>query len=158
GPNLERYVRKLGPLPVGMACEIVFQVANGLQHAHEKGMVHRDIKPANLLVHQEPGSEAVQAKILDFGLAHLHHEDMGELPGRKGAVMGPPDFLSPEQSKDVQATDIRSDLYSLGCTFYYLLTGEVPFSGGTTSDKLIRHNTEEPPAVDEKRPEVPKAI
>src|SRR6266849_10735985 len=75
GPNLERYVKKHGPLPVGLACEIIYQTANGLQHAHEKGMVHRDIKPANLLVHQEPGAKTIQVKILDFGLARLQHSE-----------------------------------------------------------------------------------
>src|SRR5205823_1605580 len=75
GLNLERYVKKHGPLPVGLACEIIFQAANGLQHAQDKGMVHRDIKPANLLVHQEPGAAAVQVKILDFGLARLQHAE-----------------------------------------------------------------------------------
>jgi serine/threonine-protein kinase len=161
GPNLERYVTKHGPLPVGLACEIIFQAANGLQHAHEKGMVHRDIKPANLLVYQEPGTESVQVKILDFGLARLHLPEKANretILTRENTVMGTPDFLSPEQSRDLHETDIRSDLYSLGCTFYYLLTGEVPFPGGATVDKLIRHNTEEIAPLEQRRPEVPRQV
>jgi eukaryotic-like serine/threonine-protein kinase len=161
GPNLERYVRKHGSLPVGLACEIIFQAANGLQHAHEKGMVHRDIKPANLLLQQEPGSETVQVKILDFGLARLHQSEKGNAPTiltKENSVMGTPDFLSPEQSRSLHDVDIRSDLYSLGCTFYYLLTGSVPFPGGNTVDKLIRHNREEARPIEELRPDLPRAI
>jgi eukaryotic-like serine/threonine-protein kinase len=161
GPNLERHVRRQGALPVGLACEIVFQTANGLQHAFEMGMVHRDIKPANLLLHKEPGADSIQVKILDFGLARLAHRDIAAsktLATKETTVMGTPDFLSPEQSRDVHDTDIRSDLYSLGCTFYFLLTGRVPFPGGTTVDKVIRHNSEEPKALEKLRPDVPKKI
>src|SRR5262249_53109899 len=145
GPNLERYVRKHGPLPIGLACEIIFQTANGLQYAHEKGMVHRDIKPANLLLHLEPGGAGIQVKILDFGLARLeHYKEAGRVgPGRENTVMGTPDFVSPEQSRNLHSADIRSDLYSLGCTFYYLLCGTVPFPANTTVDKVIRHHRDE---------------
>jgi eukaryotic-like serine/threonine-protein kinase len=105
GPNLERYVKKHGTLPVGMASEIIFQTANGLQHAFEKGMVHRDIKPANLLLQQEPGSKSIQVKILDFGLARLQTErgQAKTILSRENTVMGTPDFLSPEQSKSLSA-------------------------------------------------------
>jgi len=161
GPNLERYVKKHGPLPVGLACEIAFQTANGLQHAHEKGMVHRDIKPANLLIAQEPGGDTIQVKILDFGLARLHaneKEQTQTIIAKENTVMGTPDFLSPEQSRDLHSVDIRADLYSLGCTIYYLLTGEVPFPGGNTVDKLIRHNRESARPIEELRPDVPAKI
>ena len=161
GPNLERYVKKHGPLPVGLACEIIFQAANGLQHAHDKGMVHRDIKPANLLLHQEPGTETIQVKILDFGLARLQHsekEAAKTIIARENTVMGTPDFLSPEQSKDLHNVDIRSDLYSLGCTFYYLLAGHVPFQGGNTVDKLIRHHSQQAEPIEALRSDVPKDI
>ena len=162
GPNLERYVKKQGPLPVGLACEIIFQAANGLQHAHEKGMIHRDIKPANLLVHQEQGSATIQVKILDFGLARLHQPspvstEKSIVVGER-TVMGTPDFLSPEQSQDMHDTDIRSDLYSLGCTFYYLLTGKVPFPGGSTIDKLLRHHSEPAAPIEDQRHDVPKSV
>ncbi len=161
GPNLERHVKRHGPLRVSLACEIVFQTANGLQYAFEKGMVHRDIKPANLLIHKEPGADSIQVKILDFGLARLAHRDMAlskTMQTSKNTVMGTPDFLSPEQSRDVHDTDIRSDLYSLGCTFYFLLSGQVPFPGGNTVDKLIRHNSDEPRPLEETRPGVPRKI
>jgi serine/threonine-protein kinase len=161
GPNLERYVSKHGRLRVGLACEITFQAANGLQHAFEKGMVHRDVKPANLLLHQEPGNETIQVKILDFGLARLQQTEKGAantIVARENTVMGTPDFLSPEQSRDLHETDIRSDLYSLGCTFYYLLSGQVPYPGGKTADKLIRHHSEAAKPIEELRPDVPKKI
>lgn len=160
GPNLEKYVRKHGSLPVGLACEIIFQAANGLQHALEKGMVHRDIKPANLLLQQEPGSEIIQVKILDFGLARLNQGDgtTKTIVAKENSVMGTPDFLSPEQSRSLHDVDIRSDLYSLGCTFYYLLTGEVPFPGGNTVDKLIRHNRETARPLEEMRPDLPSMV
>jgi eukaryotic-like serine/threonine-protein kinase len=161
GPNLEQYVAKHGALPVGLACEIVFQAAGGLQHAHEKGVIHRDIKPANLLVQKEPGAATAQVKILDFGLARLRQSDdnaRGAASGEPNIVMGTPDFLSPEQTKDLHHADIRSDLYSLGCTFYYLLTGQVPFPGGNVVHKLNRHDREVARPIEELRPEAPKAI
>ncbi|MBI1832477.1 MAG: serine/threonine protein kinase, partial [Planctomycetes bacterium] len=160
GPNLERYVKEHGALPIGLACEIIFQAANGLQHAHEKGMVHRDIKPANLLIHQDADGRAIQVKILDFGVARFQSETAGPktIVARENTVMGTPDFLSPEQSKNLHEVDIRSDLYSLGCTFSYLLTGQVPFPGGAAVDKVIRHNTEAPVAVDERRPGIPPEV
>jgi len=162
GPNLQELVQERGPLPIGQACEFIRQAALGLQYAHELGMVHRDIKPANLLVHRAGGGCVV--KILDFGLARLH-EPRGEqltlhdsLPGTEAAVMGTPDFLSPEQSKNLHAVDIRSDLYSLGCTLYFLLTGQVPFDGGTALEKLVRHASEEAPHIAQLRPEVPVEV
>lgn len=162
GPNLERYVMKHGSLPVGLACEVVFQTANGLQYAFEKGMIHRDIKPANLLLHHEPGADTIQVKILDFGLARLHHPSKADAAEsilmKKNTVMGTPDFLSPEQSRNLHETDIRSDLYSLGCTFYYLLTGRVPFPGGSTLDKVIRQNGELAQPIEELRPDVPRQV
>ena len=161
GPNLEQYVTKHGPLPIGMASEIIFQTANGLQHAHEEGVVHRDIKPANLMLQQERGTGLAQIKILDFGLAGLRtHGDKVVHTGssKEMRVMGTPDFLAPEQSKNLHGADIRSDLYSLGCTFYFLLTGQVPFPGGDLLAKLSRHGCTKPKRVEEVRPEVPRRL
>src|SRR5262249_38424540 len=143
GPNLDQLVRRQGPLPVGQACDYVRQVAHGLQAAHSLGMVHRDIKPANLMV-QLRGLDGTASlgvvKISDFGLARLHvpgeeAETGATIVTRENTVMGTPDYLSPEQARSLHQTDIRSDLYSLGCTFYFLLTGEVPFPGGNTLEK-----------------------
>jgi serine/threonine-protein kinase len=163
GPNLEQLVRGQGALPIGQACDFIRQVANGLQFALEMGMVHRDIKPANLLV-QRGGAVRRNpncvVKILDFGLARLHQRNPEDEPGsntiltKQNTVLGTPDFLSPEQARDVHKADIRSDLYSLGCTFYYLLAGKVPFPGGSTLEKLVRHGTEETTPVEKLRPDV----
>jgi eukaryotic-like serine/threonine-protein kinase len=163
GPNLDQLVRERGPLPVGLACDIVRQAASGLQCAFEHGMVHRDIKPSNLLL-QRIGttlSSGYLVKILDFGLARLGDavEVTNHSPKATGnVVMGTPDYLSPEQARDLHLVDIRSDLYSLGCTFYFLLTGQVPFPGGTTIEKLQRHTKDEPLPVEQLRPDLPHEV
>jgi serine/threonine protein kinase len=163
GPNLEQLVREQGPLPVGLACDIVRQVGAGLQCAHELGMVHRDIKPSNVLL-QRTGtalSLGYLVKIVDFGLARLGdgaEKSHGTIITGKNIIMGTPDYLSPEQARNLHHVDIRSDLYSLGCTFYFLLTGQVPFPGGTTVDKLIRQTREEPTPVEQLRPELPNDV
>ena len=131
-------------------------------------MVHRDIKPANILVQRRGlnGDEVGLVKISDFGLARLHNpnaaDEFSSHPGtiltKDNTVMGTPDYLSPEQARNLHKTDIRSDLYSLGCTFYFLLTGQVLFPGGSTLDKLIRHGTEKAPSVRDLRPDVPPEV
>jgi serine/threonine-protein kinase len=168
GPNLEELVRKQGRLPVGLACDYVKQAAHGLQAAHALGMVHRDIKPANLLVQRQgPPGEAGPGlvKVSDFGLARLGDPPPGEVGRRAGTlftkdntVMGTPDYLSPEQARNLHTTDIRSDVYSLGCTLYFLLTGRVPFPGGSALDKLIRQATERPVPVPDIRADVPAGV
>jgi serine/threonine-protein kinase len=168
GPNLDQLVRRQGRLSVGLACDYVRQVALGLEAAHQLGMVHRDIKPANILVQQRglngddsPGL----VKVSDFGLARLAQpaSDDPDAPPltivtKDHTVMGTPDYLSPEQARCLHRTDIRSDLYSLGCTFYFLLTGQVPFPGGNQLDKMIRHATEAPQPLSAFRDDVPRAV
>jgi serine/threonine protein kinase len=172
GPSLHNLVRLHGPLPVDLACELMRQTAEALQYSHEKGMVHRDIKPANLLVAYPSNSTEAQAqtslvqtpvvKVIDFGLVRLHHVGVTGLEGtikvEPGTVWGTIDYISPEQAEDIHAADIRSDLYSLGGTFYYALTGQVPFPGGTALEKLIKHIMQEPPCVRTLRPDVPPAV
>lgn len=163
GPNLQDLVKERGPLSVGQACDFIRQAAIGLQYAHEMGMVHRDIKPSNLLAQRSPGKPCV-IKILDFGLARLHEPKdasrklQDSLPGYEQQVMGTPDYLSPEQARNLHSADIRSDLYSLGCTMHYLLTGQVPFPGGTALEKLVRHGSDAPAPVHELRPDVPPDV
>jgi serine/threonine protein kinase len=167
GPNLDQLVRKQGPLSVGLACDYVRQAASGLQCAHALGMLHRDIKPANIIVQWHglngPATPGL-VKIGDFGLARLCAPAGTSLSGhgtiltRENTVMGTPDYLSPEQARNLHHTDIRSDLYSLGCTFYFLLAGSVPFAGGTALEKLIRHSTAKPQALWEFRGDVPDAV
>src|SRR5205814_8212966 len=143
------------PLPIAEACAGIRQVALGLQHAHEQGLVHRDIKPANLL----RTSNGSVVKILDLGIARLSRNgaSVDELT-QEGAVMGSLDYMAPEQAKDSHAVDIRADLYSLGCTLYYLLTGRVPFPGGEAFAKLARHQLEEATPVEQLRHDLPPAV
>ncbi|MCI0681824.1 MAG: serine/threonine protein kinase [Gemmataceae bacterium] len=162
GPNLDELVRGQGRLPAGTACELTRQAAAGLQHAFEMGMLHRDIKPANLLV-QPAKKKAALVKILDFGLARLQAPS-AVAPGsttivaRANVVMGTPDFIAPEQARNLHKADIRSDLYSLGGTMYWLLTARVPFPGGGALEKLLRHNTDMPQPIDGFRADVPEAV
>jgi serine/threonine protein kinase len=118
-------------------------------------MVHRDIKPSNLLIQRVGKSATPLVKILDFGLARLHEHRAGDadatLVTKNNTVMGTPDYLSPEQARTVEV-DIRSDLYSLGCTFYFLLTGRVPFPGGSAHNKMQRHATAEPAPIEQDLP------
>jgi serine/threonine-protein kinase len=160
GPNLSQLVRERSPLPVGEACDLIRQAAVGLQHAHELGMAHRDIKPSNLLLQRGFNGEGCVVKILDFGLARLSDATGSDrsdqsIPAHEFSVMGTPDYLSPEQARDIHSADIRSDLYSLGCTFYFLLTGRPPFAGGSALDKVLRHNSDDPISVRQFRPEIP---
>jgi formylglycine-generating enzyme required for sulfatase activity/tRNA A-37 threonylcarbamoyl transferase component Bud32 len=157
GVDLWTKVKQNGPLPVIQACEYVRQAAEGLQHAHEKGLVHRDVKPNNLLV-----TKAGQVKLLDLGLARLQDEGIGKsgtsLLTKEGKIVGTVDFLAPEQALNSRRVDIRADLYSLGCTFYYLLTGKVPFPVESALEKLANHRWEEPEPLEKVRPGVPLAI
>jgi serine/threonine-protein kinase len=167
GPNLHQLVRRQGPLLVGQACEYVRQTAQGLHYAHQKGMVHRDVKPGNLLLQTEwlvgPAGQQVltpTVKISDFGLACLN-EPGGKSGGendRRNVLMGTPDYVAPEQARDNSLADPRCDLYSLGCSFFHLLTGRVPFAGGHAREKVARQATEVPPAVEQLRPDVPPAV
>ena len=166
GITLQQLVERHGPLPIAQACDFVRQTALGLQHAAEQGLVHRDIKPANLMILMNEAAampQSAMVKILDMGvarlyqLAHLPEESLTTLT-RDGAVIGTPDYIAPEQLEDPHGADIRADLYSLGCTFYFLLTGKVPFPGGTLIQKLDRQRQETPPSVDQLRGEVPLAV
>lgn len=156
GTDLGKLVRTKGPLPVATACEYARQTALGLQHAYERGLVHRDIKPSNLLL-----TTRETVKILDMGLARLDRGEESESTSaltQEGAVMGTLDYIAPEQAQDAHAVDIRADLYSLGCTLYFLLSGRVPFPEGNALTKLLKHRTEPPPPLERLRPEVPPPV
>jgi serine/threonine-protein kinase len=177
GTDLAKLVKQNGPLPIAQACEYIRQAALGLQHAHEHGMVHRDIKPSNLLVTRQtaarPGITSLRSpsrsaaegpelvKILDMGLVRMVQEAEGASHAsltQEGTVMGTPDYIAPEQARDAHKVDIRADLYSLGCTFYFLLTGQVPFPEGTVIEKLLMHQLDEPRLVEKSRPELPPGV
>jgi tRNA A-37 threonylcarbamoyl transferase component Bud32 len=148
GYDLARLVAVCGPPSVPAACELVRQAALGLQHAHDAGVVHRDVKPANLIL-SRAGRPAV--KVLDFGLAWAGHDD-GEVSA------GTPAYAAPEQFTDPRRVDTRSDVYALGGTLYFLLTGGPPFPGETGTEVLRRHRQDAPPRPDTVRPGVPAEV
>jgi eukaryotic-like serine/threonine-protein kinase len=174
GQDLHKLVRTEGRLPIEQACRFLQQAAMGLQHAFERGLVHRDIKPHNLLVSGESPTRSVSeggqlpsltlracgnVKILDFGLARLgESDDDSSVLTQEGSVMGTMDYLAPEQARDSHTADIRADLYSLGCTMYFLLTGQAPFPGGSVTEKMLKHQFNQPTPLLMLRPEVPEAV
>jgi serine/threonine protein kinase len=155
GANLQDLVKRAGhPLDPVRACHYIFGAAVGLQHAHEMGLVHRDIKPGNILV-----DRAGVVKILDMGLARFFHDEEDQVTRKYDeTILGTADYLSPEQALDSHGVDIRADIYSLGGTFYYLLTGKPPFPDGNVTQKLLWHQNREPTPVRGLRPEVPEEI
>ena len=154
GLDLSQIVQARGPLPVAHACNYVHQAALGLQHAHESGMVHRDIKPSNLMLARQGNRASI--KILDFGLAKVRSEGIeDEGLTHEGQMLGTPHYIAPEQISDARHADIRADIYSLGCTLYYLLGGGPPFQGKGLYDILQAHHSMEAMPLNLARPEVP---
>jgi serine/threonine protein kinase/WD40 repeat protein len=157
GRDLASLVRSGGPLSIGQAVSVLLQAAAGLAYAHQQGIVHRDIKPGNLLI-----DRSGTLKILDLGLARIQ-ADAGEdgSPGElttDGTVMGTVDYMAPEQAVDTHAADARSDIYSLGCTLYYLLTGKPLFGGSTFMAKMLAHREQPIPDLAATRPETPTCL
>jgi serine/threonine protein kinase len=179
GIDLGKHVRLSGPSSVREACDFIRQAALGLQHAHERNLVHRDIKPVNLFLMQAPVGQAramaahpghaperkrtrALIKILDWGLAGLRSPRcIGPqllVESLSKGLVGTADYLSPEQARNAGTVDIRGDIYSLGCTFYYLLTGQPPFPDGTLMQKILKHQQAAPPAIEAFRDDVPPAV
>ncbi len=146
GTDLATHVQTRGPLSVADACLVVYQTALALRQVHEKGLVHRDLKPSNLI--RDHATRAV--KLLDLGLSGFSRTVADPGTGltltRDGVLLGTPDFMAPEQVQNPHAVDIRADLYSLGCTFYFLLTGKPPYSG-TPVEKMYYHGFAPPPIL-----------
>ena len=137
GDDLSMIVKQTGPLSVDRAVDYVSQAARGLEFAHQNGVIHRDVKPHNLLLSKEG-----VVKILDLGLARVEDPLSASRESTltsTGAVLGTIDYMSPEQAEDTKTADERSDIYSLGCTLFFLLTGRVPFPGDTMMKRLIAH-------------------
>ncbi len=157
GYDLAKLVKTQGRLPIRLACNFVYQAALGLQCADEKGMVHRDIKPNNLMVARHGKRPVV--KVLDFGLAKATREvSMDGTLTREGQMLGTPYYMAPEQIVNAQKADIRADIYSLGCTLYYLLTGNPPFDGTSLYDIFQAHMSMDALALNLVRPEVPAEL
>lgn len=156
GQNLGTKLREEGPLPVGKACDFIRQAALGLQHAHEHSIIHRDVKPSNLLWSNR--YEPDQIKVSDLGLAKMQDSSHLTPLTALGVIPGSADFVAPEQTTSPSSIDNRADIYSLGCTFYTLLTGRPPFPGGTVIDKAMRHRVEMLPYLDHVGPRVNAVI
>jgi formylglycine-generating enzyme required for sulfatase activity/tRNA A-37 threonylcarbamoyl transferase component Bud32 len=153
GTDLRALVGRVGPLPVARALTCVLQAARGLAEAHAAGLVHRDVKPANLLLAGDT------VKVLDLGLARLSgtDEDGSDLTG-SGVVLGTAGYVAPEQAADGRRADARADVYGLGCTLYFLLTGRPPFEGATVLDTLFAQREGPIPCLRAARPDCPPAL
>jgi serine/threonine-protein kinase len=154
GTNLRDLVEQRGPLSLEDALLFTLQVGEALAHSSSRDVVHRDIKPSNVLVTADG-----TVKLVDMGLARLHQvESSSHDLTASGVTLGTFDYISPEQARDPRLADVRSDIYSLGCTLFYMLAGQPPFPEGTALQKLLRHNADEPPDVRLLRPDLPPRI
>ncbi len=155
GKDIEKLLEIRHQFAVIEAADYIRQAAEGLSHAHENGLVHRDIKPGNLLV----DTKGV-VKLLDLGLARFFRDTETESLTIKHdeKVLGTADYLAPEQAVDSHAVDERADIYSLGCTLYFSLTGHPPFTDGTLVQRLLAHQTKAPPPIRKQRPDVPESL
>ena len=150
GNNLRQLVDKEGPLPFEDAVSYIRQGAEGLIHAHRIGVIHRDVKPENILANAEG-----TAKLLDLGLALLKEEDETSSSSKHDSILGTADYLAPEQAINSSKIDGRADIYSLGCTLYFCLTGHPPFPFGTIPQRLLAHQRETPSSILLDRPDCP---
>ncbi|QDT98769.1 serine/threonine-protein kinase [Gimesia aquarii] len=151
GHDLKTILKQEGPLSITAACSILRQAANGLQYIHNHDLIHRDIKPSNLFLTTDG-----QVKILDLGLAGLRHagSSLDDLTDTN-CIMGSAYYMAPEQAQSIKTIDQRSDIYSLGCTFYQLLTGQVPFRRETPVETIIAHREDSVPRLADQLPEIP---
>jgi serine/threonine-protein kinase len=150
GATVRQRVEAEGVLPVPEAVNIAIQIAGALVHASRRGIVHRDIKPSNIIL-----TAHGRAKLVDMGLARRFERGTDHALTQSGMTLGTFDYISPEQARDPRDVDVRSDLYSLGCTLFHMLTGRPPFPGGTVLQKLIQHQEEPPADVRALNPAVP---
>lgn len=153
GTNLRDLVREEGPFDAARTVDVTIQIAEALEHASDRNVVHRDIKPSNIVM-----TPAGRARIVDMGLARLHQVAGDAELTVSGMTLGTFDYISPEQARDPRDADVRSDLYSLGCTMYFMLVGRPPFADGTMVQKLLQHQQAEPPSINELRPDVPRRL
>lgn len=153
GENMLVRVKRKGPLPVDECIRSVLEAARGLDYAHQKGVIHRDIKPSNLL----RDKSTARVKVLDMGLARVDEPDEDEIRlTMPGQMLGTARFMSPEQVEDARKADVRSDVYSLGCTLYFLMRSKAPYSGETVAHTLMAHVSAPIPDLCKKRPDAPK--
>ena len=153
GRDLHVLIKEQGPLDYFSAADYIAQAARGIAHAHEMGLVHRDIKPANCLL-----DDNNVVKLLDMGLVRITDDEASLTLDNNENVLGTADYLAPEQALNSHAADGRSDIYSLGCTLYFLLTGHPPFPEGSISQRLMKHQTEKPSSILLERPDAPPTL
>lgn len=155
GVDLQKLIHRHGPLPADQACRYIRQAAVGLAHAHQRGVVHRDIKPSNLM-----RTDDDQIKILDMGLASIHEAGAGGSLAmtQAGSLLGTLDFIAPEQIENPACADARSDLYSLGCTFYFLLAGRPPYANLTPLQKISAHASQHPTSLEKLGRNIPTSV
>ena len=154
GKNLSKILADSGPLTVPRAARLMAEVASGLEHAHNQGLIHRDLKPSNIMITPNDC-----AKVLDLGLALMQGEEAEEnVIGGQGYIVGTMDYIAPEQTTDAAGVDGRADIYSLGCTLYFALTGQLPFPGGSSRDKVRRHRSETPTPLGQLAPSLPSGF
>ena len=153
GIDLFEQVRRRGVIPVKRSIEIIKQVASALQHAHEHNIVHRDIKPSNLLLRHDG-----VVKVTDLGLARSIDDTLETNITRAGTTVGTVDYMAPEQARSSKSADVRSDIYSLGCTWYQMLTGEPPYAEGSLTNKLQAHALKPLPDPREKNENIPEGL
>jgi serine/threonine protein kinase len=156
GLDLHQYVQQKGPLEPLESCRILLQALRGLNYLYKQGMVHRDIKPANFLLTGEGKHTLV--KLTDLGLARELWNEEDFRVTKDGTTVGTVDYMAPEQARDSSMADIRSDIYSLGCTWYHMLTGGPPFASGSLVERMYKHIEVEAPDVRELNPRVPKKM
>ncbi|MDR0337623.1 MAG: serine/threonine protein kinase [Planctomycetaceae bacterium] len=154
GTNVRSMVDDYDAFPLPQALNYLIQISHALAHAAEHGVVHRDVKPSNILITREG-----RAKLIDMGLARLldPSESQEDLTA-SGVTLGTFDYISPEQARDPRSADIRSDIYSLGCTFFFMLSGRPPFPEGTVLQKLLQHQGDEPPDIRAFQPNIPAEV
>ena len=153
GIDVHELVERRGVVPIKRSTDIIRQTALALQHAHDKGIVHRDIKPSNLLIKRD-GS----VKLADLGLARSIDDTLETNITRAGTTVGTVDYMAPEQARNSKAADVRSDIYSLGCTWYHMLTGHPPFPEGSMTNKLQAHAVGKRPDPRAENGRVPEGI
>lgn len=158
GRDLRHWLAEYGCLPIRWACECILQGARGMEHAHQQGMVHRDLKPGNLIVIAPDTNTRPHVKVLDLGCARLTTEASQDRLTRSNQLFGTPDYIAPEQAESTRNADIRSDVFSLGCTLFKLLTGELPFSGKSVLQKMVARATHDPTPARRIRPEIPAQL
>lgn len=165
GETLDAVLEKRKRLPAGEAVRLAHQAFHGLQHLHEKRMVHRDMKPSNLMLVPPPKGDTLNStvKILDIGLGRELFDEASPVTKdlhltTEGALLGTPDYLSPEQARDARSSDIRGDIYSLGCVLYHLLAGRPPFADKNVMALMVQHATAPVPPLRELVPDVPPAL